>query len=248
MQHSRSAVWLGVAATLVACRGWAQPVGSSAEIVAWFQETEQKLMDSIAVGDTAPWERVMDEGCVVTTEEGELIPKQEFLKQLKPLPNGLTGAIQVKELTVQEFPTFASVRFLADECELVFGQRLATQYRMTDTFRRDGTEWKLVASHASVVTRDPPQQVVSRDGWPGFVGRYRLLPDGWTFSVELRGGELYGGRDPHRMKRFVPMTANAFVLSGQLGEWIFVTDERGRAIKILELRKFEPLVWSRDPS
>jgi hypothetical protein len=35
------------------------------------------------------------------------------------------------------------------------------------------------------------------------------------------------------------------VVSGSLGEWIFVTDEHGQATRILDFRKFEPLVWSR---
>ena len=131
----RKAAWLGAAALLVARPGAARPASSSQETVAWFQATEQKLMDSIGAGDTAPWERVMDEACIVTSEEGELISRQEFLKQLKPLPSGLAGGIQVKELTVQEFPAFASVRFLADEWEVVFGQRLVTQYRMTERLR-----------------------------------------------------------------------------------------------------------------
>ena len=116
---------------------------------------------------------------------------------------------------------------------------------MTDTFRRDGHEWKMVASHASVVTRDPPEQPVSVDGWPGLVGRYRLLPDGWTFTVEMREGKLYGGRDPGKLRPLIPLTPNAFVISGSLGEWIFVTNERGQATRILNFRKFEPLVWRR---
>ena len=103
----------------------------------------------------------------------------------------------------------------------------------------------MVASHASVVTRDPPEQPVSTDGWAGFVGRYRLLPDGWTFTVELREGKLYGGRDVKKLRPLIPLTPNAFVVSGSLGEWIFVTNERGQTTRILNFRKFEPLVWSR---
>jgi len=222
----------------------AAPVDASAATLHWFQTTEQALMDSVARGDKEIWNRVMDPSCVVTSEEGSVTNKKQFLDELRALPPGLSGGITVQELTVQEFPTFAVVRFLADEWEAVFGQRLTTKYRMTDTFRRDGQDWKMVASHCAVVTQDPPPQNVSRADWPGFVGKYRLMPDGWTLTVELREGKLYGGRDPAQLRPFVPLTPNAFVLSGSLGEWIFVT-ENGKAVRILDFRKFEPLVWTR---
>lgn len=217
---------------------------ASPETVRWFQSTEQALMDSIASGDKSLWERIMDPACAVTSEEGDVVPRQQFLEDLRALPPGLTGGIAVKDLTVDQFPGFAVVRYLADEWEIVFGQRLATRYRVTDTYRRSAGSWKMVASHTSVVTQDPPAQEVSRAGWPGFVGRYRLLPDGWTFTVELRDGALYGGRDPKKLKPLIPLTPDAFVVSGSLGEWLFVT-ENGKAVRILDFRKFEPLVWTR---
>jgi hypothetical protein len=216
----------------------------SPETVRWFQATEQALMDAIAPGDKAVWERVMDPSCVVTTEEGEVLTKERFLDELGPMPAGLSGSIAVKELSVQEFPSFALVRFLADETESVFGQPLAVRYRVTNAYRREGSEWRMVASHLSVVTQDPPAQDVSRADWPALVGSYRLAPDGWTFTVELREGGLVGGRDPTRLRPLIPLTSHAFVLSGSLGEWHFVV-ENGRATRILNLRKFAPLVWTR---
>jgi hypothetical protein len=149
-----------------------------------------------------------------------------------------------RELTVQEFPSFAVARFVADEWERVFGQRLTTKYRVTDTFRRDGDEWKMVSSHVAVVTQDPPAQNVSRAAWPALVGTYQLAPDGWSFTVELRDGTLYGGRDPKKLRPFIPLTSDAFVLSGSLGEWLFVI-ENGAATRIVSFRKFEPLIWTR---
>jgi hypothetical protein len=201
-------------------------------------------MDSVAVGDKAPWERLMDPACVVTSEEGELLTRQAFLDALRPLPKGLSGRITVKDLTVQAFPGGAIVRYVADEAESVFGQQLSTQYRVTDTFRRDGAAWKMIASHLSVVTHDPPAQPAAREGWPALAGTYQLAPDGWTFTVELRGETLYGGRDPAKLRPFIPLAPNVFVLSGTLGEWVFVTDG-GRAVRIVDFRKFEPLVWTR---
>ena len=204
-------------------------------------------MDAVTSGDRARWDRVMDAGCVITTEEGQVIARDQFLKDLRPLPAGLTGGIVVRELTVQEFPTFTVVRYLADEWESVFAQRLTTKYRVTDTFRRQGSTWKMIASHVAVVTTDPPAQRVASDGWSGLAGTYQLLPDGWIFHVVLRDGALYGGRDPDKLKRFIPLTPDAFVLEGTLGDWLFVVGADGRATRIVGLRKFEPLVWTRIP-
>ena len=134
---------------------------------------------------------------------------------------------------------------MADESETVFGQQLFTKYRITDVFRRSGDTWKMVASHASVITADPPAQAVSSEGWTGLTGAYRLLPDGWTFHVVLRDGQLFGGRDPNALRPLIPMSPTAFVLKGSLGEWLFVTDARGKGIRIVNVRKFEPLVWTR---
>lgn len=64
--------------------------------------------------------------------------------------------------------------------------------------------------------------------------------------MELCDGALYGGRGSRDdLRRLIPLAPNVFVRSGSLGEWIFVTDERGRATRIVQLHKFEPLVWSR---
>jgi hypothetical protein len=221
-----------------------QEAKSAPETRQWFEAVEQRLMNAVGSGDKSVWERIMDPSCVITSEEGQVMTRQEFLDELRPLPPGLTGSIAVKDLTVQEFPTFAVVRYLADERETVFTQMLATQYRVTDTFRRDREGWWMVASQIAVVTRDPPPQIVSNGRWPSFVGTYQLLPDGWTFTVELRQGRLYGGRDPKSLRPFIPLTWDAFVLSGRLGEWLFVV-EPGEEAKIVTFRKFEPLVWTR---
>jgi hypothetical protein len=216
----------------------------AAEMVKYFRTTEQKLMDAVTKGDKTEWDKVLDPSFVLTTEEGQVMGKRQLLDELRPMPAGLTGDISVQELTVQPVENVAIVRFLADEWQTVFGQRISTRYRVTDTFRREGADWKMLSSHISVVTHDPPGQEVSKDQWPGFVGTYQLQPDGWTFTVELRDGLLYGGRDPKKLRRMIPLAPDVFVLSGSLGEWIFVTD-KGAVTHLLNFRKFEPLVWTR---
>jgi hypothetical protein len=96
-----------------------------------------------------------------------------------------------------------------------------------------------------VVTANPPAQPVSTAEWPELVGAYQIKPDGWTFHVELRNGQLVGGRDPNDLKRMIPLTPLAFVRDGSLGEWLFVMGADKKATAIVNFRKFEPLVWTR---
>ena len=104
--------------------GTVPPPTATAQTVARFQAIEQALAGAVGAGDKAPWDRVMDATCVVTSEEGEVIDKRKFLDDLRPLPPGLTGRIAVRDLTVQEYPGFALVRYRADEWETVFGERV----------------------------------------------------------------------------------------------------------------------------
>jgi len=231
------------AAGISADRPAAQP-GAAIGAKVWFQRTEQALMDGITTGEKAVWSRVLDENCIYTSEEGQVLTKQQLLKELAGLPPGLSGTIKVEDLTVQEFPTFAVIRFLANEQEQVFGQLLRTKYRVTDTFRRAGTEWTLIASHLSVVTADPPAQDVSKESWPRWVGEYRLQPAGWTLYVVLRDGGLLAGRDPNKLAPLIPLASNVFVRQGSLGEFIFVSDKEGNAAGIVDFRKFQPLIWT----
>jgi hypothetical protein len=218
----------------------------AATLVAHFTTTEQSLMDAVASGDKAVWERTLDDSAILTSEEGMVMTKKELVDSIAPLPKGLRGEIKVRDLTVQEFPDFAIVRFLADESEDVFATRIFVKYRITDTFRKVGKEWKLVASHTSVITADPPAQNVATDTWPGLVGKYQLAGENaWIFHVEMRDGKLFGGRNPDKLRPLVPLAPDVFVVSGALGEYFFVMGKDGKAERIVNLRKFAPLVWTR---
>ena len=114
-------------AILTSLPGLGKVAAAPADLTATFQTLEQSLMNAVAVGDKAVWARTFDEGCVMTDEEGGVSTKKDFLQALGPLPPVLSGAITVRELSAQAFPTFVVVRYLADEWEQVFGQRLTTK-------------------------------------------------------------------------------------------------------------------------
>lgn len=219
----------------------------AATLVMQFQNVEQSLMNAVALGDKAVWDRTLDDSAVFTSEEGMVMTKKELLDSFGPLPPGLKGEIVVRDLTVQELgDDVAIVRFLADESEDVFASRIFVKYRVTDVYVKKGEDWKLVSSHTSVITADPPAQPVATDAYPGLVGDYELPgANAWTFHVQLRDGKLVAGRNPDKLRPLVPLTPDVYVVSGSLGEWFFVRGKDGKAERIVNLRKFAPLVWSR---
>src|SRR4029450_13355521 len=142
---------LATSAVLLATPARAAPLPRPT--VAEFQALEQSLMDAVAAGDKAVWERALADEYVLTSEEGQVLPKKELLADFNGLPPGLQGRITVRDLTVQDAGDTAVVRYLADEWESVFGQEMTTKYRVTDVFRRDAKGWRAIASHTSVVTQ-----------------------------------------------------------------------------------------------
>ncbi len=247
--------------TILAQRSWALPavfglVSVSAAAPAWaaaaspetlrtFQAQTQSLMDAIGSGDRAVWERATAPEYRVTDEEGTIIGRRQFLEELKGLPAGFSGTIAVKDLTVDQYPGFAVVRYLDDEHETIFGQELHTFYRATDTYRKDGAGWKLVATQVTVVPSDPAPLVTPTPGeLARLEGTYRLGP-GRDYMVRVREGKLFGGRNETSLKEMIALSPLVFVPRGGIYPQIFVLDASGKASRLVQYHKFEEIVQKR---
>src|SRR5262245_57943963 len=106
----------------------------------------QELLDAIAPGDVAVWQRYRAEDCIYDDEEGNVKTKQDLLKELKPLTKGYLGSIKMGESKVvaQENVIVLSHRD-REELEL-YGQKLVTYFHSTDTWAKSqGGQWRLVA-------------------------------------------------------------------------------------------------------
>ena len=225
----------------------ASAAAASPETVRWFQTTTQTLADAIASGDHSLWERTLAAEYTLTDEEGRVIARKQFLDELKGLPQGFSGTIAVKELTVDEYPSFAVVRYLYDEHETIVGQKLHTFYRTTDTYRKDGKDWKLVATQATVVPSDPePLVTPAAAELARLEGTYQLAP-GRNFLVKARDGKLVGGRNEASLKEMIPLSPLVFVPKGGIYPQIFVLDASGKATQLVQYHKFEEVVQKRVP-
>jgi hypothetical protein len=212
----------------------------------WFRMTTQNLYDAVAPGETAVWDRVLDANCRITTEDGEVLDKAHFLHEMRPLPQGFSGRIKVRDLTVRPLGQAAVVHYWLDETEDIFGQQLRTTYVETDVYRRAADSWKMVALQVTVVPRDLDAVPVDSTGWPALAGDYRLADQANShYEVRLRDGALYGGRDQKTATLLIPLAPLVFFQKGSIHTMVFVQDGTGAITEVRELHKYNEVVMKR---
>lgn len=220
---------------------------SAADTTAWFLKTTQALYDAVAPGDTTIWNRILANNCIITTEDGAVLNKTEFLSSLKPLPPGFSGGIKIQDLTVRDFGNAVVAHYWLDEWEVVFGDKLRTKYVETDTYRRAGDAWKMIAAQITVVPRDYQAVKVDTSGWPALVGVYTLgQKPGWLYHVYMRKGALYWGRNEKSAKLLIPLSPLVFSEKGSIHTLVFVRTTAGNISKVLELHKYNEVAIYRD--
>jgi hypothetical protein len=213
----------------------------------WFQSRTQALWDAVADGRKEIWERTLDVACTITNEDGDVLDKDRFLRDLQPLPPGSSGRIKVRGLTVRMLGAQAAVvHYWLDESENVFDQQLQTTYVETDVYRRGGDGWLAVAMQVTVVPRDLAPIEVDTSGWPGLTGEYRLSEKATSgYHVWLRDGALYGGKDPASATRLIPLAPLVFFQQGSIHMMVFVRDPGGRVSQVRELHKYNEVIMKR---
>ena len=214
---------------------------------AWFRNTTQALVDAVTDGAPTVWDRVLDPDCLITNEDGAVMGKSKLLETIKPLPPGFSGDIKVRDLTVRALGTAAVVHYWLDERENVFGQQLKTTYVETDTWRRSGDAWVVVAMHVTVVPRDlEPVPNASAGGWRALLGEYHYDDRATSrYRVFMRGGELFGGSNDKSATRLIPLAPLVFHQAGSIHLMIFVRDRSGAVNEVRELHKYNEVRMKR---
>ena len=217
------------------------------QITALLHAQDQALMDSIASGDRKTWDQALAADAVVVDENGAIIDRAEYLKQIEPLPPGISGSIHISSYSAHVSGDVATVIHTDDEQENFHGQALTAQYLTTETWQREGKEWKLHLMHVYAVLKDPPAISLSQADLKQYVGRYRAASD-LVYVIQLDGQQLVGGRQGGSMKPLQVEVQDVLFIPGQPRiRKIFQRDEKGKIIAFVDRRESWDLVWRREP-
>jgi hypothetical protein len=218
---------------------------SQAEVERVLRKNTQSLLDAIAPGDTAVWNRLLDSAAIIVDENDEVRTKSEILAGLKPLAPGLLGDLAIDNFLVKLHGDVAVVTHEDNEYLDYHGQILRSRFRSTDVWKRQGNAWREISAMALAVQKDPPAMALDRKAVCAFNGRYAMT-DSIAATLQCAGDSLVMKRYGHPDRAFRPETRDVFFEPGQpRTRRIFQYDTLGRAIGFVDRREGRDISWTR---
>jgi len=228
---------------LLVFKGQAQaPAGDSLVNAAGLLRIEQKLLDGIATGDTALWKQYLAPGYMIVNEDGSRSDRATYLHDLKPLPQNVSGHINIVNPHFNFTGNIAVLNYVADEYEQYFGQSLHTSYAMMSVYQKDKHGWQMLNTQIFEIPQLPASISLADDVLQQYTGVYYLVPD-ITYTVSLEDHRLYGQRKGRDKELLLPETVNVFFRkSDTRGRKLFVRGSNG-AWEMHERRNGQDIVW-----
>jgi ketosteroid isomerase-like protein len=221
------------------------PASTTDQTIAVLRAKDQALLDAIAPGDRKVWEQALASDAVYVDESGTILDRAAFLNQLTPLPAGASGTLEISNYQARVIGDLATVIHLDDEHETFHGQKLFAQYLTTETWRRDGDDWKLYLIHTYAVLKDPPSITLPEKELRQYVGEYSASPD-LKYEIRWDGKRLVGGKKGSSMKPLDVEVRDVLFVPGQPRiRKIFQRDEKGRITGFVDRRESWDLVWKK---
>jgi hypothetical protein len=227
----------------------AQRARPESAIAAELRQNTKELLDAIAPGDVAVWDRLLDEKVIQIDENDVVRSKAAILADLKPLGPGLTGNLEIDDFRVVVRSDVAVVSHEDKEYLDYHGQVVRSRFRMTDTWIRTSGGWRLLASQVLAAQQDPPAMRLDPDVLCAYAGRYALTPQ-LTATIECHDDALLFDRQGRPTRRFLAELRDVFFEPGQpRTRRIFQRDEAGHLTGFVDRREGRDIVWKRtDPA
>jgi hypothetical protein len=243
----RTRPWLLAALPWAVVLSAQTPAPPSDDVAAVLRRQTQELIDAISTGSAAVWERYLDDRAVITSEEGAVVTKAELVPEIKPLPAGVSGTIEVIEFQATVHGPVAVANYVADEDQVYHGHKLHCQYRATDTWLQTPAGWRLLASQILALRTDPPAVELTPRQMDEYSGRYALTP-AITYEIRRKDGGLEGQRAGRAAEVLLAEVPDVLFVPGRPRyRKVFKRGPDGRITGFVERREAWDLEWSRLP-
>jgi ketosteroid isomerase-like protein len=242
------------AALLVALCGLSPPApaaaaaaGDTSAIASELRHATQQLLDAIAPGDAAVWDKWLDPAVLQVDENDIVRGKAEILAELKPIGPGLVGHLYIDDFRIAVKGDVAVVTHEDNETLDYHGQMLLSRFRMTDTWHRTPDGWRLLGEQSLAVLQDPPSVALDRPTLCSYAGRYSLTST-IVATIRCTDDRLIVAREGQPDRTFLAEVKDVFFEPGHpRTRRIFLRDAGGRVTGLLERREARDVRWVRQP-
>ena len=207
-------------------------------------QQEQEMTDAVADGNVAVWDKYLDPGVVYAEEDDSYKGKAEVLKEIRPLPKGLSGEIKVVLLSYHEDGDTAVALFRQVETEHYYGQTIHASYLTSTVWKKRPDGWKQIEGQVLAERTDPPSIALTPAELQKFAGTYKLKDSEPTYTLTVQDGTLMGARAGRKATEWKAETRDVFFIPGDNRiRKIFQYDARGNVTGFVERRESWDIVW-----
>jgi hypothetical protein len=205
----------------------------------------EELLDAIAPGNVEVWKRYAHDRLIYVSEANEVLTRAQLLEEIRPLPKGLVGSLDVADFKVAIHGDVAITTYIADERLVYHGQIIENDFRTTHTWLKTDEGWRLIAAHTLAVLFDPPSVTLPRGDLCSYNGTYRLTAEIVTRITCSEAGltSERTGRPAVAMKAEV---RDVFFQPGQpRTRRIFLRDDKGSISGFADRREGLDVRWTK---
>ena len=216
----------------------------SQEIAAVLRAKDQELLNAVTAGDPKAWDATLASDAVYVDENGQIIPRSELLKQITPMPTGVSGNLSIGAYAATVHGDIATVIHTDNEQENYHGQALQAQYLTTETWQKSDGKWKLLLVHTYAVLHEPPSVKLTTAELDSYVGQYAA--GDLKYVIRREGDALLGGREGRPASTLKAELRDVFFAPDQLRtRKIFERDSQGRVTGFFDRREGIDVVWKK---
>jgi ketosteroid isomerase-like protein len=243
------ALTVSTLATILLCTPCARAGNAALQrepaLAAQLRRDTQALLDAIAPGDTAVWDKFLDPAVLQIDENDVVRGKAQILAELKPLGPGLIGDLAIDDFRVAVSGDVAVVTHEDKETLEYHGQMILSRFRMTDTWHKTPQGWRVLGSQVLAVLQDPPQVSLDETTLCSYAGRYALTSE-IVATIRCSGDRLIVARAGRPDRAFLAEVKDVFFEPGQpRTRRLFLRDTTGRVTAFVERREARDILWTR---
>jgi ketosteroid isomerase-like protein len=164
---------------------------STEDVAALIKRQSQEFSDASASGDSAAFDRLLDDSVIFMNETGVIATKKDLLAGAKPPQAGFKQKLVQTDYAMQLHGNVAVTSFTDNSTVEFNGQTSHAAYKSTEVWMKEKSGWRMISSQTLTVLADPPAAKLASNVLDEYVGTYKAS-DKFVFTIARDGEHLTG--------------------------------------------------------